>query len=123
MNHPTRGSVPYVLLRKTSCVVALVLALGGFGCAHSEKTDKLYNSAPLLVTAEPELGSVYELSVYVITGGDTLSNIAERFRVTREELQTLNPGMRPNALRIGQRIRLHERRKSQTEPVLPPGKP
>lgn len=123
MNHPTRGSVPYVLLRKTSCVVALMLALGGFGCAHSEKTDKLYNSAPLLVTAEPELGSVYEISVYVVTGGDTFSKIADRFRVPREELKRINPGMRPNALRIGQHVKLHERRLGKTESAPSTGKP
>lgn len=45
---------------------------------------------------------------YVIRAGDTLSSIAAKTGVTVGELQTLNPSVaaNPNALQMGQRLRL-----------------
>ncbi len=42
---------------------------------------------------------------YVIRAGDTLDAVALRFRTTVERLLTLNPGVRPTSLRIGEKIR------------------
>jgi len=43
---------------------------------------------------------------YSIEAGDTLETIAAQFDTTVERLLTLNPGLDPVALRIGQRIRV-----------------
>jgi LysM domain len=43
---------------------------------------------------------------YSIEAGDTLETIAVQFDTTVERLLTLNPGLDPVALRIGQRIRV-----------------
>ena len=42
---------------------------------------------------------------YVVQSGDTLGSIAQKYSATVDELMTLNPGIDPTALRIGQRIR------------------
>ena len=43
---------------------------------------------------------------HVVQSGDTLGSIAEKNSTTVEELMTLNPGIDPTALNIGQRIRV-----------------
>jgi LysM repeat protein len=43
---------------------------------------------------------------YVVQSGDTLGSIAEKHSTTVDELMTLNPGIDPTALNIGQKIRL-----------------
>jgi LysM repeat protein len=43
---------------------------------------------------------------YVVQSGDTLGSIAEKYNTTVDDLMTLNPGIDPTALHIGQRIRV-----------------
>ena len=43
---------------------------------------------------------------YVVLSGDTLGSIAGKYRTTVDELMTLNPGIDPTALHIGQKIRV-----------------
>lgn len=43
---------------------------------------------------------------YVIQSGDTLGSIAQKYGTTTDELSTLNPGIDPTALRIGQQLRV-----------------
>jgi LysM repeat protein len=43
---------------------------------------------------------------YVVESGDTLGSIAEKYSTTVDELMTLNPGIDPTAMHIGQRIRV-----------------
>jgi len=43
---------------------------------------------------------------HVVQSGDTLGSIAEKNSTTVAELMTLNPGIDPTALNIGQRIRV-----------------
>ena len=43
---------------------------------------------------------------YVVLSGDTLGSIAEKHSTTVDELMTLNPGIDPTAMHIGQRIRV-----------------
>jgi LysM repeat protein len=44
---------------------------------------------------------------YVVRAGDTLGVVAERFDTTLDDLVALNPQIDPNALKIGQRLRIH----------------
>ena len=43
---------------------------------------------------------------YVVQNGDTLGSVAQKYSTTVQELLTLNPGVDPTALHIGQRIRV-----------------
>ena len=43
---------------------------------------------------------------YVVQSGDTLGSIAQKYNTTVDELTTLNPGIDPTALNIGQRVRV-----------------
>jgi peptidoglycan endopeptidase LytF len=43
---------------------------------------------------------------YVVQSGDTLGSIAQKYSVTVDELMTLNAGIDPTALHIGQKIRV-----------------
>ena len=43
---------------------------------------------------------------YRLRAGETLGDVAIRFEVTVDDLLTLNPGIDPNSLTIGQRIRV-----------------
>ena len=44
---------------------------------------------------------------YRVRPGDTLGVVAERFDTTLDDLVALNPQVDPNALDIGQRLRIH----------------
>ena len=44
---------------------------------------------------------------YHVRSGDTLSVVAERFHTTLDDLVALNPQVDPNALKIGERLRVH----------------
>jgi LysM repeat protein len=43
---------------------------------------------------------------YTLRAGQTLSDVALRYRTTVDALLALNPRVDPNALRVGQRIRV-----------------
>jgi LysM repeat protein len=43
---------------------------------------------------------------YRLRQGETISDVAIRFDTTVEQLLALNPGIEPNALSVGQRIRV-----------------
>ena len=57
----------------------------------------------MVVTAGAPLASPTP-STYSIKSGDTLSQIAERLRVTVDSLMLANPGLDPNALRVGETL-------------------
>lgn len=46
------------------------------------------------------------VTFYVVKPGDTLSQIAQHTGVSIATLQALNPHLNPNALQVGQRLRL-----------------
>jgi nucleoid-associated protein YgaU len=44
--------------------------------------------------------------LHIVSSGDTLGGIAERYDTTVERLQELNPQVDPQALRVGQELRI-----------------
>jgi LysM repeat protein len=44
--------------------------------------------------------------LHIVSSGDTLGGIAERYDTTVERLQALNPKVDPQALRVGQELRV-----------------
>lgn len=59
-------------------------------------------SATSTTTATTTPGAEY----YVIQSGDTLGSIAQKYGTTTDALATLNPGIDPTALRVGQKLRV-----------------
>ena len=55
---------------------------------------------------ERQKGQRSKRKVYVVKPGDSLSTIADKLGVSVEELQRLNPGIDPQALRSGERVKL-----------------
>ena len=55
---------------------------------------------------EPEVPAQPLDRIYVVVAGDVLSRIAQRFAVTVEAIATYNELSNPNALRIGQELRI-----------------
>ena len=92
------------------CVVATLIA----GCAHSggearkaSENGRSVSSGLLNSTNSPP-GSVFNVKIYVIKRGDTLSAIGSRFHKSVAELRALNPTVNPDRLRIGEKIRVAE---------------
>jgi LysM repeat protein len=68
-------------------------------------TNKLVLTAPQTSTATTDT-STPGAEYYAVQGGDTLGSIAQKYSTTVDDLMTLNPGIDPTALHIGQRIRV-----------------
>jgi LysM repeat protein len=93
------------------CAIALVIS----GCAHSGGEAQKANgksgqnvSSGLLKSTNSPPGAVYNIKVYVVNRGDTLSSIGSRFHKSVAALTALNPDINPNRLRIGQKLLITE---------------
>jgi len=69
-------------------------------------TTKLVLTAPPSTTATTTETTTAGAQYYVVQSGDTLGSIAQKYGTTVDALTTLNPGIDPTALHIGQRIRV-----------------
>jgi len=54
---------------------------------------------------------------YTIQPGDTLGRIARRYGVTVRDLQRMNPGKKPDRLRIGDRLVIYSEKRSASQAV------
>jgi teichoic acid transport system ATP-binding protein len=93
-------------LALVACAVALfsILATGGdddepSGAATSERS-------PAMKPAARQRERPRVQRTYVVRPGDTPSAIAERVGVTVEQIQELNPGIDPQLLTPGQRLKI-----------------
>lgn len=69
-------------------------------------TTRLVLTDVSTTTTTPTTTSTTGAEYYVIQSGDTLGSIAQKYGTTTDELSTLNPGVDPTALRIGQQLRV-----------------
>jgi LysM repeat protein len=67
-------------------------------------TTKLVLTTPQSTTATTTETTTPGGQYYVVRSGDTLGSIAQKYGATVDELMTLNPGIDPTALHIGQKI-------------------
>jgi LysM repeat protein len=75
--------------------------------AKTTTTTKLVLTAPQAGTTSTATDATTPgAQYYVVQSGDTLGSIAGKYSTTVDELMTLNPGIDPTALNIGQRIRV-----------------
>jgi hypothetical protein len=95
--------------------ILLLLPLFLIGCAtdtrFAEQTHKVAKGDFILSATNAMPGSVYELRVYIIAMGDTAAKIAKQFQISLSDLEALNPGLQPNRLYIGQKIRIYEQKR------------
>jgi LysM repeat protein len=106
----TRFGAPVAFLAAVTIAVLLIkAALSG---STNEPTTVALTSAPTHATTSASRGttsvgtSTEAGRYYTVQSGDTLGAIALRERTTVDELLRLNPGIDPQALRAGQRIRV-----------------
>ncbi len=69
-------------------------------------TTKLVLTTPQATTATTTETTTPGAEYYAVKSGDTLGSIAQKYGTTVDELMTLNPGIDPTALLIGQKLRL-----------------
>jgi len=89
----------------SSTTVALTSSTRARTTTAATTTTKLVLTAPSGSTTTTETttpGAEY----YVVVSGDTLGSIAQKYNTTVDELTTLNLGIDPTALTVGQKIRI-----------------
>jgi len=69
-------------------------------------TTKLVLTTPQATTATTTETTPPAAEYYAVQSGDTLGSIAQKYATTVDELMTLNPGIDPTALRIGDKLRV-----------------
>jgi LysM repeat protein len=77
------------------------------------ETEKITRGEFLLSATNAQPGESYEVLVYVVASGDTLSSISRRFGCTVQDLKTLNPDLAASSppLKVGQKLRVREARR------------
>jgi LysM repeat protein len=86
--------------------VALVVVIAGtYFVVHSTLTTKSKTAQHHKRAGGPK-GKFARQRFYVVQGGDSLTGIASKTGVSLTQLESLNPGLDPNSLQMGQRVRL-----------------
>jgi LysM repeat protein len=96
---PVRPHRSPARLLAPAALAAALLALGITVTGESPAPDEV-TAAP--AAARPPGAT----RTYVVRPGDTISVIAERHRTTGEAVASLNPGLDPQAVQPGTRLRL-----------------
>jgi LysM repeat protein len=96
-------------------VVILGLSLSLVGCAtnhdDNEQALKFRLGDYLLSTTKASPGETYELKIYVVASGDTANKIVKKFQISLDDFKAINPGPYPYRLKVGQEVRVYERKK------------
>jgi LysM repeat protein len=102
-------TVPWWFVRYGFPVVALaaVTAIVVFARPVIHSSDPAPQPAPVVEPVEKTARTKSaRVTAYSVRSGDTLALIAERFGTSVDRLMELNPGIDPQALRVGQAIRV-----------------
>ncbi len=108
---PARLLAPIALVAVAVALVAVVTGAGGSGdgtaAAPTSTPAATSTSTPSSAASKRKSSaSTGERSTYVVKAGDTPSGIADSTGVEVEELLELNPDLDPQALTVGQRLKL-----------------
>jgi LysM repeat protein len=98
-----RYGAPAVFLAAVTIAVLLVRA--GLETGSPDRTTVTAGHAASTATTTTP-ARARSRRYYRLRQGETMSDVAIRFDTTVEQLLALNPGIKPNALRVGQRIRV-----------------
>ena len=97
-----RFGAPIAFLAAVTVAVLLVRAGLDSGNSSNGSAPTVVSTPATPPTTTQSRGKTY----YRIRSGDTLGAVAARFDTTVRALLTLNPGVRPSSLTIGQRLRV-----------------
>ena len=112
MQLPRRGDLarfaaPAAFLLAVTIAVLLVRAGFQGGTSGGATTGLTTTSPAATTTVETSTTTTQPAKrFYTIQAGDTLDIVAAKYGKTVDDLVTLNPGVDPHALRIGQKIRV-----------------
>jgi len=96
----TRYGAPVVFL--LAVTIAVLLVRSGLQADSTAVTGTTATKATTTTRPVP----VRKRRFYKLRAGQTLSDVALRYHTTVDALLVLNPRVDPNALRVGQRIRV-----------------
>jgi len=96
------GAVSALAIAAIVVLIAIVGAISGGGSSSTTPGDAPAGEK----TAETVPGETPKRASYEIREGDTLTGIAEKTGVSVSELERLNPGLDPQALIAGQKLKL-----------------
>lgn len=104
-------TIPWWLVRYGFPVAVLALVTGivlvGRPALHGDQSVRPAPPKPMVETTQTTARTKSaRVSAYSVRSGDTLAGIADRFGTTVDRLMELNPGIDPQALRVGQPIRI-----------------
>ena|SRR5438034_7230337 len=104
----TRFAAPAAFL--AAATIAVLLIKAGLSGGSGETTTASVSTAttrPVTQTRHTTTTSTTSAArYYTIESGDTLGSVAIKEHTTVDELLRLNPGIDPQALHVGQRIRV-----------------
>jgi LysM repeat protein len=89
--------------------VAVLLVRAGLGDSGADTSAATSTRTPVTSTARTTTKTTTKprpKRFYVVESGDTYGTIATKFGTSVDVLITLNPEVDPNALRVGQRVRV-----------------
>jgi LysM repeat protein len=104
----TRFAAPAAFLAAATIAVLLIKA-GLSGGSGETTTTSVSTAATTTVTQTRHTTTTSTTTAaryYTIESGDTLGSVAIKEHTTVEDLLRLNPGIDPQALHVGQRIRV-----------------
>jgi LysM repeat protein len=99
-----RYAAPVAFLAAVTIAVLLVRSGLQTSSSSSEPTTLATTATTTTTTTTPARNR--RPKYYRLRAGETISDVALRFDTTVEQLMSLNPKIKPNQLRIGQRIRV-----------------
>jgi len=118
----TRYGAPAAFLAAVTIAVVLIKAglngnsnsesatVGALSTSSSTTTSTTPTTTKLVLTTSAATTTTETTTpgaqYYVVQSGDTLGSVAQKYSTTVEKLLTLNPGVDPTALHIGQRLRV-----------------
>ena len=90
----------------SSTTVAITSSSTARTTTAATTTTKLVLTAPPGSTTTTTETTTPGAEYYLVVSGDTLGSIAQKYNTTVDELTTLNLGIDPTALTVGQKIRI-----------------
>jgi len=100
---PARVLAPLALVL---CALAFLFVIFTSGSGDGNGKEK--SSTASQTTSKRAEGKQPDRTTYTVRTGDTLGGIAAKTGVSAEKLQELNPGLDPQALVSGQKLKLRE---------------
>jgi len=104
-----RYAAPAAFLLAVTIAALLIRAgfeSGSSGSAAPATAITTTTRAETTTAASTSTATTTSKQYYTIQAGDTYDTVAAKYGKTADDLVTLNPGVDPHALRIGQKIRV-----------------